>query len=235
MGFKHAVEHVITRIQKTDRRYQENRNEGIHPPPLTQQHVEQPTDGHRTKPPQDIHHVEGPQPTGQRTGQQHHAYTRSSQRPQPYTAVLGQIDPQQRRYRNQNETQHREFTDRSGILKHPNIAETDADNKIDHGTDSCKQHGSRHTLAIEHQRKGQINQSRTRLALPHDEQHRTENEEGNGQHAAPTMKHKTICPHELSQRQGRSKLGKLSGLNADRSQDEPRARALRVGRNKDGH
>ena len=127
-----------------------------------------------------------------------------------------------------------------GILAHRcrrvadiHLSIADAHDEVNHHRHASKQDAAWHTLAIEHQEESQIDQCRTRFALEHDKHHRQQDDQQGGGKMTPLADVVAVDRHQLGLRQRGGKLRKLSGLQAQRSQHQPRARALDTMRIKD--
>ena len=123
---------------------------------------------------------------------------------------------------------------RRGRIGQHDVGIADAQHEVEHGADACEEDEAGHPLAVEHEEEGEIDQRGAGLALQDDEQHGHEDEGADNERVLPRLEHEAVDVHALGQGQGGGKLGKLGGLQADRAQDEPRARPLGVRRDEDG-
>ena len=125
-----------------------------------------------------------------------------------------------------HQQQHRELSHRGVGVPHHHILVLDTHHKVNHHRDSGKEDGTRHSLAVKHQEEGGINQSRTRLTLSHNTNHRQKNDA----HSRHKMLHfldiESIAAHKLRHSQRRSKLTELGRLQSQRSQHQPGVRTL---------
>ena len=125
-----------------------------------------------------------------------------------------------------HQQQHRKLTHRGIGIPHQHILVLDAHHKVGYHRDTRKQHGSRHSLAIEHQEEGGINQCRARFSLSHDADHRQQDDAHRRHEMLHVVDIETIARHKLRHSQCRSKLTKLGRLQSERSENQPGMRTL---------
>jgi hypothetical protein len=81
-----------------------------------------------------------------------------------------------------------------------------------------KRNAAGHALAIEHQEERQIDQSRTRLALADDEQHRQEDDGRGGEEMLPAMHVEAVGAHQFGNARAVANLRELGRLQTQRAQ-----------------
>ena len=145
-----------------------------------------------------------------------------------------QVNPHHARGEEQDEQQHSKLADGCGYLVHHHVAKANTHHEVEHGTEAGEEHRPRHTLAVEHQEEGEIDQCRARLALQDNQQHGQQDKQGDEQGIAGFVDDEVIGIHALGQGQGCGELGKFGGLQTHGPQNEPRTRAFGIGGNKDG-
>ena len=114
------------------------------------------------------------------------------------------------------------------------VVELHHGNEEGDGADGGQQQIAGHAFAIEHQGEGEEDEGRAGLFL---HQHKAHGQQDDEQHEAEVAQGKeveVVAIHQARQGQGGGELGELGGLQADGAEDEPGARPLDVGRQKDG-
>lgn len=232
VALEDAVEDVVAAVEEADGAEGEADGQQVSRAARLQGEVAQVADGQRAESPQHPHEIERHKPFGHRQGdgqcpQRAHGNDSSD------SGAAG-VDPRHARGEEQDEGQHQELAQRRGRIGQHDVGIADAQHEVEHGADACEEDEAGHPLAVEHEEEGEIDQRGAGLALQDDEQHGHEDEGADNERVLPRLEHEAVDVHALGQGQGGGKLGKLGGLQADRAQDEPRARPLGVRRDEDG-
>ena len=125
-----------------------------------------------------------------------------------------------------DEQQYDEHANGSGGAEERRFGIADAHYEIDYQRETSEEYATCHTLAIEHQEKGEVDEGGARLVLHDDAEHGGEDEGQCTKKIVPRMDIVRITAHELGQGESCRKLGKFSGLQAQRPEYEPRMRAF---------
>ena len=229
MRFHNLVEHIIHRIQKPYRTHSKQSNQRILPYP--------PPQGEINKVNHQSSHQSPGNPEEINRNKEINQVTDQKSSPHRYQNHLHhQTVPAQNLYQERRNKQHHQkyqkLSQRRNAPQH--IRKLHGSNKEHHCTNTCKQDVAGHTLAIQHQKEGQVHQRRTRLLLHHNQQHRQQNQPQGKCKVADIGKRKSVGTHKLCHRQCRGKLGKLGRLQADGPQHQPGTRTLDVGSQKNG-
>ena len=120
-----------------------------------------------------------------------------------------------------NEQQDCELADGGQGARQFRLAKADADDKIDHRRDGSEKEAAGHSLTIEHEEEGKIDQRGTRFLLKDDEHHWQENQSGCPQKASHVGHRETVAVQKLGDCERRDTLGKLRGLNVAKPEIDP--------------
>ena len=117
--------------------------------------------------------------------------------------------------------EHHKLAYRRGRVAHQHLLKLYADNEIDNHRHARKQHTARHSLTIEHEREGEIDQRRACLTLPHDAKHGEKYYATRRGEMLGTVYIEAIAANKLCQCQCRGKLTKLRWLQTQRTNHQP--------------
>ena len=107
--------------------------------------------------------------------------------------------------------------------------------KVGYGADHRKEHHAAHSLAIKHEDERDVDQCTTGLFLHQNQDDRQEYDDQSTEVVACfVVEYKVVGTEQLGEGEGCGEFGKLSRLETDGSEYEPRPRAFDVGGYEDG-